>query len=190
LKTTHYIKSLESTVKPGPAKPLPFIYLALPVMDEQELLPRLLGCLVAQNYRRFRLFACVNQPDAWWDDPAKAGACSRNAATISVLRNFREFEIDVTDRSSRGNGWKGKQHGVGYARKTVMDQINQVAGPGDIMVSLDADTVFGENYLRSVAENFAENPTAAALAVPYYHNAPSDPVAARAILRYEIYMRH
>jgi hypothetical protein len=132
----------------------------------------------------------VNQPDAWWDDPAKAGACSRNAATISVLRNFREFEIDVTDRSSRGNGWKGKQHGVGYARKTVMDRINQVAGPGDIMVSLDADTVFGENYLRSVAENFAENPTAAALAVPYYHNAPADPVAARAILRYEIYMRH
>ena len=159
-------------------------------MDEPDLLVRLLDCLVRQTYRQFKLFVCVNQPESWRHDPGKAGACERNETTMLVLAGFSGIDIEVIDRSSAGHGWTGKKHGVGYARKTVMDRINSVAAPGDIIVSLDADSVFPETYLGSIAQNFHNHPGAAALSVPYFHNTPGDPVAARAILRYEIYMRH
>ncbi len=177
----------------GSGKPytgLPFLHLALPVMDEPELLPRLLDCISAQTYRRFTLHVCVNQPEAWWNDPAKESACFHNAAALSLLQNRKEFETVVIDRSSPGNGWTGKRLGVGYARKAVMDQINSHAQPGDIILSLDADTVFSEKFFLSVARNFSTHPDAVALAVPYYHRTGQDELANRAMLRYEIYMRH
>jgi hypothetical protein len=169
---------------------LPFLFLALPVMDEPGLLVRLLDCIRGQSYRRFKLFACVNQPESWWNHPEKIIACENNQESIRRLHEFPGFGIEVIDRSSRGHGWTGKRHGVGYARKTVMDRINSIANPDDVIVSLDADSVFSENYLLSVARNFHEHPEAAALAAPYFHNMPDDTRAARAMLRYEIYMRH
>ncbi len=159
-------------------------------MDEADLLPRLLQCIAAQSYRRFRLFACVNQPESWWHDPAKISACENNGASLRLLGDYPAFDIEVIDHSSRGHGWTGKRHGVGYARKAVMDKVNAAAAPGDVMISLDADCTFSENYLASVAENFCSHPDAAALAAPYFHKTPSDAQAARAMLRYEIYMRH
>jgi hypothetical protein len=178
------------TTDPAGNSQLPFLYLALPVMDEPDFLLRLLNCLEAQTYRRFRLFACVNQPDHWWNDPVKISACRNNQAAIRLLFSFTGFEIDVIDRSTKGDGWTGKKHGVGYARKTVMDRINLVAGENDVIVSLDADTVFGPGFLESVALNFYTHADATALAIPYFHNLTTDPDACRAILRYEIYMRH
>ncbi|MDP1622430.1 MAG: glycosyltransferase family 2 protein [Bacteroidales bacterium] len=178
------------TTKPRGNSGLPFIYIALPVMDEPEHLPRLLDCLSVQSYKQFRLFICVNQPEAWWDDPVKCTACKNNRATLHLLHGWSGFDITVIDRTSTGHGWTGKQHGIGYARKTLMDQINIVANPEDIIVSMDADTVFSENYLWSVAENFQKHPGSAALAVPYFHKTPPDGDVARAMLRYEIYMRH
>jgi len=169
---------------------LPWLYLALPVMDEPVTLERTLGCIARQSYRRFSLFAIVNQPETWWRLPEKIRSCENNMASLRLLRSFHEPEATVIDRSSRGQGWTGKGHGIGYARKAVMDRINVAAGPGDVIVSLDADTVLPDGYLRSVAENFRDHPGMAAISVPYFHPAPADPSAARAILRYEIYMRH
>ena len=184
-----YTRSFRSTAKPGKDPGVPFVYVALPVMDEPGFLERTLGCLSAQSHP-FRLYACVNQPESWWNDPAKIGACENNAASIRLLTERHAFDVEVIDCSSRGRGWTGKRHGVGYARKTVMDRINAVAKPGDIIVSLDADTVFPAGYLGTVASNLAGSREAAALAVPYFHKTPRDEKAARAILRYEIYMRH
>ncbi len=169
---------------------LPFLYLALPVMDEPDHLERLLLCISSQSYKRFKLFVCVNQPDQWWDDPNRLDVCIRNSESIRILTSYQDFAIEVIDRSSKGNGWKGKRHGVGYARKTLMDTINAVAAEEDVIVSLDADSVFPENYLISIACNFHEHPRSVALAVPYFHNSPPDELACRAMLHYEIYMRH
>ncbi|MFZ4523019.1 MAG: glycosyltransferase [Bacteroidales bacterium] len=169
---------------------LPFLFLALPVMDEPDYLQQLLNCLAVQSYRRFHLYVCVNQPESWWESPEKIASCENNSESLTLLNEFSEFEITVIDRSSKGNGWTGKRHGVGYARKTVMDRINEDARPGDIMVSLDADTLFSENYLLSIARNFSVHSDVSALSVPYFHHVPSDPEAARAILHYEIYMRY
>ncbi len=159
-------------------------------MNEPDGLPRLLECISRQRFRSFKLFVCVNQPDAWWDDPQKQDVCRHNADSLRVLKAWDKFPIEVIDRSSRGFGWTGKRHGVGFARKTVMDAIAAVASPRDIILSLDADTTFSDNYLESVAGAFNRNGDAVAMAVPYFHRPPQDPVAHRAILRYEIYMRH
>ena len=185
-----YTRNLILTGNPGQPGGLPFLFLALPVMDEPELLRRLLNCISVQSYRHFKLVVCVNQPESWWDDSHKVIVCQNNEESLRLLSAFQGIDIEVIDRSSVGNGWTGKRHGVGYARKTLMDRINEVAGPGDVIVSFDADSFIAEDYLGSIARNFRDHPGSAALALPYFHPAPPDASAARAMLRYEIYMRH
>ncbi|NQV02395.1 MAG: hypothetical protein HQ542_07105, partial [Bacteroidia bacterium] len=169
---------------------LPHIYAALPVMDEREWLPAILSALECQGYRNFSVVVCVNQPDEWWDDPSRSVICRNNAESISLLESVSGFPLEVIDKSSRGAGWTGKRHGVGWARKTVMDRISQRADTTDIILSLDADTSFSDTYFESVAETMSSYPQATALTVPYYHRLPEDQDAARAILHYEIYMRY
>ncbi len=185
-----HLKSSKLTNSPDDGSALPFIYVAVPAMDEAELLPRLLECIALQGYRSFKLVVCVNQPEAWHCDPQKSSICQSNAATLQLLHGWNKFQVEVIDRSSPGAGWVAKRHGVGWARKTIMDKIAREAAPGDIILSLDADTVFSPNYFLSVATAFSRNPDAVAMAVPYFHRKPDDLVAYRAILRYEIYMRH
>ena len=186
----NYSRNLTSPVSAGEYHNLPFLYLALPVMDEPEFLPRTLACISAQSYRRFKLVICVNQPDAWWNDPVKSEVCRHNQEILEMLSGWTGCELVVLDRSSKGHGWTGKQHGVGFARKVAMDFISREASPGDIIVSLDADTCFSPNYLLSIALNFAGRQNMVALTVPYYHHLTGNKSVDRAILRYEIYMRH
>lgn len=166
------------------------IHVALPVMNEPEALPFLLDCLSRQDFGNFRLIACVNQPENWWEDPRKQEACRHNADSLELLRRISEFPVEVIDHSSRGVGWNGKKLGVGYARKAVIDHILQSSERDDLILSMDADTTFSDHYLRSVSETFQREKNIVALAVPYYHKLTGDAVADRAILRYEIYMRH
>ncbi len=171
-------------------KSTPFLYIALPVINEADLLPEILGCMLQQDYRTFRVFICVNQPDEWWKMPGKRHICEANAGILRTLEKYQGLELTVIDRCTPGNGWKGKKHGVGWARKTVMDAISKIAGADDIIISLDADTTFRENYFSSLAENFSSHPDAVAIAVPYFHQLVEDEAANRAMLRYEIYMRY
>jgi len=166
----------------------PCLYLALPVMNEPDLPATALKSIESQSYRNFRLFICVNQPDHWWEDPGRQFICSENAETLRILRT--RPDITVIDRSSRGMGWKGRHHGVGWARKTLMDAIAREARAEDIIISLDADTFFSENYFSSIVKAFADHPDTVAMAVPYYHPESSDEKATRCMLRYEIYMRY
>ena len=171
-------------------RPTPSLYIALPVIDEVEFLPGILGCFLRQDYKKFRVFICVNQPDEWWEMPLKKHICEANVNTLRTLEKFPGIDLTLIDRCTPGNGWKGKKHGVGWARKTVMDAINKVAEAKDIIVSLDADTTFHENYFSSLAGNFSVHPDAVAIAVPYFHQLAEDETASRAMLRYEIYMRY
>lgn len=165
------------------------IYIALPVMNEMELLPLLIRAVLNQTVRDFRLVVCVNQPDSWWDDPLHLPVCVENQLTIKYLESLEDNRIEILDRSSRGKGWPPKAHGIGVARKLLMDYISSVAGNNDIIISMDADTVFDPNYFASVAENLHLNPSASALAIPYYHKLTYHSELDRAMLRYEIYMR-
>jgi len=173
-----------------PENAAPSLHIALPVMDEQESLPRILECIAAQSYPDFKVYICVNQPDTYWSNTDLRGIAERNISTLRLLHQQNNSKIVLIDHASPGHGWKGKKHGVGQARKVIMDEISRRAAPDDVVISLDADTSFPENYFQTVAENFRRNPDAVAASLPYYHPLPKDPSAARAILRYEIYMRH
>ena len=162
------------------------VYVALPVMDEEENINRCVAAIKKQTFTNYRLFACVNQPDVWWDDALKTEVCLANARVMAMLRDAGAF---IIDRTSKGKGWQGKDIGVGWARKVIMDKINDIASSSDIIVSTDADTVFGTHYFESIVHLFNKYPDRLALSNPYYHCLTGDEVLDRAMLRYEIYMR-
>jgi len=143
-----------------------------------------------QSFREFILHVCVNQPDEWWEREEKLRICLDNQQSLKLLTGWEKFPVQVIDRASKGRGWLGKRHGVGWARKTVMDSINEMASQDDLVISLDADTLAQDHYLQSIEQNFRSHPNALALSVPYYHRLTGDEETDRAILRYEIYMRN
>lgn len=169
---------------------LPFIHIALPVQNEPQFLRRLVDCISRQTYTRFRVYICVNQPESWWDDPDKSEICLTNEMTLEWLNTLGRETFEIIDRASRGKGWDTRNFGIGWARKVIMDMISGLASDADLILSLDADTTFNENYFLSVALNFFNNPDAVGLSAPYFHMISPDPRAYRAVLRYEIYMRH
>ena len=168
----------------------PYIYISVPAMNELQYLPDFMDCVKKQTYKDYKVVVCINQPDDWWEAPNKILVCKNNRQSIEYLNSIKDINIEIIDRSSKGDGWKGKKNGVGWARKTIMDKISTEAGDNDIIISLDADTTFNEKYFASIAENFKQNPGAVAISVPYYHKLTGDEEKDRAILRYEIYMRY
>jgi len=165
------------------------VFLALPVLNESNALPKLIECLEKQAYTHFELVVCVNNYNLWWDDPEKVDHCFDNEKSIKFLRTINEIEAKVIDKSSPGLGWAVKKGGVGWARKIAMDYINSVANEKDLIVSIDADTYYPPDYLHKVVEAFDENPFLDGISIPYYHKLQNDETD-RLILRYEIYMRY
>lgn len=169
----------------------PHIYVAIPAMDELQDLPLTLQDLATQQVRvPFEVHVCVNQPEECWQQPDKKEICERNQQLLCYLRQYQDVSLQILDYSSPGKGWKGKDHGVGWARKMLFDSILAKSNPEDIIISLDADTRINPNYLQSIAENFARHPNWPAIVVPYYHSLTGEEARDRAILRYELYMRN
>lgn len=165
------------------------LHVAIPAIDELDHLPVTLDNLAAQRVDYpFTVYVCVNQPESWWNNPDKIDVCQNNQQLIKFIRNYPKLPVEIIDKSSLGNGWGDKNHGVGWARRTLFDHILSVATAEDVIVSLDADTCVKPEYLQSLGENF-ENRTLTAVSLPYYHRLTDDDAANRAILRYEIYMR-
>lgn len=168
------------------------LFVTIPALNELDYLPRTLQALEKQQTKvSFSVYVCVNQPDSWWEQADKKDICENNRQLLFKLRRRHyAFPLHILDKSSPGKGWDDKNFGVGWARKTLFDHIMGIADPEDILVSMDADTVFGEHYLDSLAQNFTAHPQQQVVSVPYYHPLTGDEAANRAILRYEIYMRN
>ncbi|MBS4013563.1 MAG: glycosyltransferase family 2 protein [Bacteroidetes bacterium] len=167
------------------------LHIAIPSLNEADYLPKTIECLKKQIHSNFHIWVCVNQPNDWWTNKDKGNICINNESTLQYLGAIKQQlpNLTIIDKSSKGNGWIGKNHGVGFARKTLMDEICKHADDNDIIVSMDADVEVGSNYLSSVAELFKNNPKAVALANPYYHKLSGEEALDRPMLRYEIYMR-
>ena len=169
----------------------PRIYVAIPAMDELQDLPLTLQDLAAQQLRvPFEVHVCVNQPEEYWQLPDKKEICEHNQQLLDYLHQYQDVPIQILDYSSPGKGWRGKDHGVGWARKMLFDNILAKANPEDLIISLDADTRIQPGYLQSIVDNFANHPEWPAIAVPYYHPLTGDEARDRAVLRYELYMRN
>ncbi len=166
------------------------IYLCLPILNESENIGRLLQSLKQQSFQNFELIACVNQLDSWWETEDKIAQCIDNQKSIEILSSKYTFPVITIDKSSKGNGWQGKQKGVGWARKMAMDKAASLGEKDDIILSIDADTFYPNNFLETVKSIFLNQKKIVGLANPYYHKLTADENANRAILRYEIYMRN
>ena len=165
------------------------IYLALPVLNEHKNLESLVANLAKQSCDFKKLVVCVNNYDHWWEDPEKQDQCADNQLSLAHLDAVDAFDCEVIDKSSKGVGWPKKKGGVGWARKVAMDYIASEAKLHDIIVCIDADTDYPEDYLASIKSVFEKKPRAIGLAMPYYHRLAGDETD-RLILRYEIYMRN
>ncbi len=166
------------------------LHIAIPAIDELNYLPNTLKDIAKQQFiGSFTVYICVNQPDEWWDDPEKVEVCHQNQQLIEYLKQYDEYPITILDYSSKGKGWQGKKHGVGWARKALFDHILQIADTNDVIVSLDADTHIPELYFNALYERYSKT-TVSVISNPYFHLLTEDDRANRAILRYELYMRN
>ncbi len=166
------------------------LYIAIPLMDELENIPTLLNCLKSQTFRNFVTVICVNQPESFRFDESKMRIVKSNTSTISLLSTEKELDIRIIDSATEGNGWTGKLHGVGAARREIFNFISKIAMEDDLIISLDGDTEFGEGYFKAVVDKFESDKNIAAISIPYFHELSGNEIIDRAILRYEIYMRH
>ncbi|HLO91159.1 MAG TPA: glycosyltransferase [Lentimicrobium sp.] len=166
------------------------VYATLPVLNETDNLPSVIDAILNQEYSDIHLVVCVNQPDEWHAVPDKSHICRNNLEALQYLYSLDDRRITIIDKSTPGNGWIGRKHGVGWARKTAMDAANELAQPEDIILSIDADTWYTPEYFSAVVKAFDENQQAAGLSVPYYHPLTGDEITDRCVLRYEIYMRN
>lgn len=168
------------------------LFVTIPAINEAESISFILHDLAKQDCKDFTLLVCVNQPDHWWNDETKLDVCTNNLDTISIIRDFCRAEnisLVLIDKCSPGMGWTGKQGGVGWARKILMDTVNQMASDHDVIVSLDADTRVETNYLSEIRNQFDTFKKASSLALPYFHNLQGDIDHQKSMLRYEIYLR-
>ena len=168
---------------------IPQVYVALPILNESENISNLVSCFRDQEYLSFKIVVCVNQYDDWWQDEEKINECNDNQKSLRFLQFISDIDIHVIDRCSRGVGWPKKKGGVGWARKTIMDYISEKANKEDLIVSVDADTYYPPDYLKSIIDFFSDNKKLIGLSIPYYHKLNND-ITDRLILRYEIYMRY
>lgn len=172
------------------------ISVAVPMLAELKNLPALLEMLNRQTFRDFAFYCCVNNPDEWScsDNEEERRMYADNQATLGRLLSFQSLNPDskivILDFSSPGRGWKGRKRGVGWARKELFAAIARDCADNELVVSLDADTEISETYLESVLYTMNAHPEHSALCVPYYHPLSGDEKQDRAMLRYEIYMRH
>lgn len=167
------------------------MHIAIPAMDEADFLPRTMAAVYSQvTNMPYQVYICVNQPDEWWDNPEKLSVCQNNQRTLDYLKTSSYPHLHILDHSSRQQGWTGKNYGVGWARKTLFDEILKQADNQDIIISLDADTILRENYFQSIADSFERKKKWAAISLPYYHPLSGNEDVDRAMLHYEIYMRN
>ena len=166
------------------------LHIAIPALDELDFLPHTLDTIAKQKTGYpFQVYICINQPDAWWSDEKKVNICKNNQTLLRFLENFKGFNIYIIDKTSVNHGWRENGSGVGWARKTLFEEIFKTAADEDVIISLDADTLFNKLYFQSIGDNFTQNKMDV-VSVPYYHKLTNDEDANRAILLYEIYLRN
>ncbi|MBP9991111.1 MAG: hypothetical protein KBT45_06755 [Bacteroidales bacterium] len=169
------------------------ISIAIPSMDELYNLPSLLERLRRQTFQTFSIYICVNQPEdfsACFHDSWEYNIYINNQTSLKLLNAVDDLPLYIIDRSSIGQGWSGKKKGVGWARKVLFEAILQQCDDNELIVSMDADTDFDDDYFERLLATINQHPSASALCVPYYHPRCGEDATDRAMLRYECYMRH
>ncbi|MBI4267478.1 MAG: glycosyltransferase [Chloroflexi bacterium] len=116
--------------------------MVVPALNEEEFLPDCLDSLKNQDYS-----------EAFEIIVADNGSTDKTAA---IARSFEAKVVSCSEVRS-----------VFYARQKGAD-----AAQGDIIVQADADTVYPEEWLRKVAEQFAAHPETVAITGRFFYRDP------------------
>lgn len=161
------------------------IHIAIPVMNEPGIVGRV-QALTRQTVLPARVVLCVNRPASYFDsaDPFHQETVRVNATTLADLQALAAggglpFGLTVLDRSSAGRAWPAAQAGVGRARREAMDEAAAGASGTDLLLCMDADTVYPPHYIEAMRDAAVRFPEAAGIAGAYFHPV-RPPVAVRA----------
>lgn len=102
------------------------------------------------------------------------------------------LRLGYIDAASGGNAMPQDTGGVGLARKIGMDTALRLLGKnsvaGNVILSLDADTLVQSNYLSTVGNHFSSGNMTAVLA--YEHQLPHEDEHQAAMCCYEVFLRY
>ncbi|MDA3798128.1 MAG: hypothetical protein PF692_03500 [Kiritimatiellae bacterium] len=162
----------------------------IPALNEEDWLFETIDSIMESDVNN-KILICINNPDCWNEDEAKADVYANNRRTLEKLARLNNDNIVFFDKSSSGNGWLSAKHGVGHARNFLMEKACKLFDDEDIIVSMDADTKISKDYSDGVRAFFENHPEKSALSSCYYHRIEGlSPEDTRSMLRYEIYMRY
>ncbi len=166
----------------------------IPVYGEYEYIGKVLNSLSVNNYSSLVVLV-INNPA----EGANGRYVKQNQRLLRELENgsFQEkFHLNKLntawlDASGKGLELPGKG-GVGMARKLGMDStLNYLDWDNDpIIISLDADTLVEENYLKSIESFFNEHTDISAASISFKHLSGNSPEEERAIREYEYYIKY
>ncbi|MFA5323112.1 MAG: hypothetical protein WC373_10620 [Smithella sp.] len=112
----------------------------------------------------------------------------------SLLTDVSDAKMKLGYMNASSEGFEIPRHtgGVGMARKIGMDMalrlLKKSSASGNIISSLDADTLVQNNYLSAIRNHFT--PVGKTAIVAYEHQMPSDDLQQAAICCYEIFLRY
>lgn len=160
----------------------------IPALGESQRLFLTLSSLAANpasELARFLVVVVVNHRE-----DAPASDQTDNALTLSLLRKLSTpLRLAFVDAASPGLELSTANGGVGLARKIGMDlALPRLAAEG-VIACLDADTLVEPEYLRAIRTHFS-NSRAGGAAIPFRHQPGETPAQERAIMLYELFLRH
>ncbi len=120
---------------------------------------------------------------------------NNNQSSLEVLKTWTHSESKFTLHTIFIDDIPHKKAGVGYARKTGMDEavrrLDQSTQSHKLILCLDADTLVQPNYLQTVYDYFAAHPKCPAASIDYAHPLDNqDNNVNNAILEYELHLRY
>lgn len=162
------------------------IQLGIPAFDEAQTLPATLLDLNRQTERNFTVWVFINQPDL--GPPSHSNR--ESLAWIAENRIHLNYRLEVLDGTALDLRPPAKKAGIGWVRNTLWQWIGDSATDSALWVSGDADTFYDPDYLKCLRQRFAADDRLGAMACPFYHRLDPDPETARALVRYELFLRY
>ena len=168
------------------------IFVAIPLMNELDNVPILLDQLISQSTHPVLISFCINQPESWRKLPDKKEIVLNNTKTLIYLNKISTsfpIPIIVLDHTSPGNGFHSNVGCVGLARKLCINSFLTFTNKNDIIVNMDADTYYPDNYFENIINIYNQLPLLSGVCAPFYHKINDlHPDKAMLMLRYEIFL--
>jgi hypothetical protein len=144
----------------------------------------------AEFLARYLVIVVVNQrTDAKLQDKLDNRATLERLAAAEPL--LPQIKLAWVDAASPGLELAAKGGGVGLARKIGADlALSRLdcQGGDPLLISLDADTLVGPDYLAALARHFGQTQAGGAV-IPFRHQQGSSAKEQRAIDLYELFLR-